>query len=117
MLERLARVQPVPDAGRHGEDAEPSYRYHSLFADFLRAQLAREQPDDLLRLHLAAAGWYESVGRPVPAIDHAHRGRRLSACAALLAAQRASASWSKGRMRLLGALVRRIPEASCASIR
>jgi len=55
------------------EGSTDLYRYHSLFADFLRNQLARELPDDLARLHLAASGWYESQGRPVPAIDHATR--------------------------------------------
>ena len=31
--------------------------------------VARYSPDELARLHLAASGWYESQGRPVPAID------------------------------------------------
>ena len=79
---------------------EREWRYHSLFADFLRTQLLREQPDELARLHLAASGWYESQGRAVPAIDHAIEGGDLPHATALLA-QHASAFLAQGRMRLL----------------
>jgi len=76
------------------------WRYHSLFADFLRAQLAREQPDAMARLHLAASGWYESQGRPVPAIDHAIEGGDAPHAIHLLAGQ-AMGFLEQGRMRLL----------------
>eukprot|EP01031_Cornospumella_fuschlensis_P008926 gene8926-10974_t len=33
-----------------------TWRYHSLFADYLRAQLERERPDEVARLHLAPGG-------------------------------------------------------------
>ncbi len=81
-------------------EAEREWRYHSLFADFLRAQLVREQPDALARLHLAASGWYESQGRPVPAIDHAIEGGDAPHAIALLA-QHAMGFLEQGRMRLL----------------
>ena len=80
--------------------AEREWRYHSLFADFLRAQLVREQPDALARLHLAASGWYEGQGRPVPAIDHAIEGGDAPHAIHLLASQ-AMAFLEQGRMRLL----------------
>lgn len=47
------------------------YRYNSLFADFLRSQLEKQYPDDIPKLHLKAAKWFESAGRPVRAIEHA----------------------------------------------
>jgi len=47
------------------------YRYNSLFADFLRSQLAKQYPDEIPKLHLKAAKWFESAGRPVRAIEHA----------------------------------------------
>ncbi|MEK8049400.1 LuxR C-terminal-related transcriptional regulator [Ideonella sp. DXS22W] len=97
MLERLEAANlfltPI------GEDAG-SFRYHSMFADFLRAQLAREHPDELARLHLAASGWYEAQGRPVPAIDHAIDGGDHPHALTLLA-QHATAFLEQGRMRLL----------------
>jgi LuxR family transcriptional regulator, maltose regulon positive regulatory protein len=76
------------------------FRYHSLFADFLRAQLIKEQPEQLTRLHLAAAGWYESEGRPVPAIDHAIEGGDHPYALNLLQ-QQAESLLEQGRMRLL----------------
>ena len=33
----------------------PAYRYHTLFAEFLRAQLNQERPDRVVELHLKAA--------------------------------------------------------------
>ena len=91
--------------------AEPEWRYHSLFADFLRAQLARERPDELARLHLAASGWYESQGRPVPAIDHAIEGGDAPLAIELLAAH-ALTFLDQGRMRLLARWFAALPAAA-----
>ena len=77
-----------------------TYRYHSLFAEFLRAQLSREHPGELLRLHLAASGWYESEGRPVPAIDHAMEGGDYPYALTILDGC-AQGFLEQGRMRLL----------------
>lgn len=109
MLERLQAsslfLLPVETAGD-----EPNYRFHSLFANFLRAQLAREHPDALLRLHLAASGWYESVGRPVPAIDHAIEGGDFPHAITLLA-QNAQRFLEQGRIRLLARWFASMPPA------
>lgn len=77
-----------------------AYRYHSLFAAFLRDQLLREAPDEFLRLHRAASEWYEAQGRPVPAIDHALEARDFGSAMRLLA-QHAEDLLEQGRMRLL----------------
>jgi LuxR family maltose regulon positive regulatory protein len=76
------------------------YRYHSMFARFLQAQLSREAPSELHRLHRAAADWYESQQRPVPAIDHAVDGGDLQHAVRMLA-QHAGTLLAAGRMRLL----------------
>ncbi|MCL1960630.1 MAG: LuxR C-terminal-related transcriptional regulator [Desulfovibrionaceae bacterium] len=89
-------------------DAAETWRYHSLFADFLRAQLTREQPEELARLHLAASGWYESQGRPVPAIDHAIEGGDHPHALALLE-QHAEQFLEQGRMRMLARWFAAIP--------
>ena len=47
------------------------WRYHHLFADLLRARLAREQPERLPELHRAAAAWCEQHGLVDDAIRHA----------------------------------------------
>jgi LuxR family maltose regulon positive regulatory protein len=89
---------------------ERAWRYHSLFADFLRAQLAREQPHELARLHLAASGWYEAVDRPVPAIDHAIEGGDMPHALHLLS-RHALEFLAQGRMRLLGRWFSAMPAA------
>lgn len=97
MLERLAAAHLFLAPTETGAQ---SWRYHSLFADFLRAQLAREQPDRLAQLHLAASGWYESQQRPVPAIEHALEGGDPPHALHLLE-RHAEDLLAQGRMRLL----------------
>lgn len=106
ILERLAAsnlfLTPVSGDG-------DAWRYHSLFADFLRAQLAREMPGEPARLHLAASGWYESHGRPVPAIDHAIEGGDHPHALNLLD-HHAAQFLEEGRMRMLARWFSAIPE-------
>jgi LuxR family maltose regulon positive regulatory protein len=68
MLERLERenlfVVPL-------DDERVWYRYHHLFADFLKSRLMRERPESAGELHLRASGWYEDNGRLAEAIGHA----------------------------------------------
>lgn len=87
-----------------------TWRYHSLFADYLRAQLERERPDEVARLHLAASGWYESQERPVPAIDHAIEGGDFPYAMQLLEAS-AEDFLEQGRMRLLWRWFTTLPPA------
>ncbi|MET3497827.1 LuxR C-terminal-related transcriptional regulator [Variovorax boronicumulans] len=105
MLEQLAAANlfltPVSGDGR-------AWRYHSLFADFLRAQLARELPGEIARLHLAASGWYESQDRPVPAIDHAIEGGDHPHALTLLDSY-AGQFLEQGRMRMLARWFAAIP--------
>jgi LuxR family maltose regulon positive regulatory protein len=77
-----------------------TYRYHALFADYLRSQLELEYPGESERLHLAASGWYESQARPAPAIDHAIEGGDYPHALTLLA-RHAVDFLNQGRMRLL----------------
>ena len=104
-------------AGRAGDAREwpelpewPEWRYHSLFADFLRQRLAQQMPEDMARLHLAASGWYEAQGRPVPAIDHAIEGGDLPHAVDLLA-RHAISFLEQGRMRLLSRWFDALPAA------
>jgi LuxR family transcriptional regulator, maltose regulon positive regulatory protein len=52
---------------RNGE----SYRHHALFADMLRAELRRSEPDLEPVLHRRASLWYASRGETHAAIRHA----------------------------------------------
>jgi LuxR family maltose regulon positive regulatory protein len=68
LLERLERsnlfLVPLDDERRW-------FRYHHLFADALRAQLAAGHPDRLPTLHLAAAHWFAAHDALTGAIPHA----------------------------------------------
>jgi LuxR family maltose regulon positive regulatory protein len=96
------------------EGEERTYRYHSLFAGFLRAQLAREMPEEGIGLHRAASRWYEAHGRPVPAIDHALEGGNYEHAVELLSAHGESLL-EGGRMRLLARWFSMIPPAHIRS--
>ena len=68
MLERVERgnLFLVPlDAARRW------WRYHHLFADFLRDRLHREQPDRVAALHHRAAAWSQAHGLADDAVRHA----------------------------------------------
>ncbi len=47
------------------------FRYHQLFADLLRLELRRAEPDSVPKLHHAAAEWYAEHGFVIDAIKHA----------------------------------------------
>ena len=48
------------------------YRYHHLFRDVLRAELARREPDTIPELHRRAADRFEEAGMLEEAFMHAH---------------------------------------------
>ena len=97
MLGKLERANLflTPIAG-----TERRYRYHSLFAAFLRTQLMREMGDDVARLHRAAARWYESQQRPIPAVDHALEAGDFEHAVTLID-RHAEPLLAQGRLRLL----------------
>jgi LuxR family maltose regulon positive regulatory protein len=76
------------------------YRYHNMFAEFLRVELARQMPDQLPRIHRSAARWFEAQRRPVPAIEHALAAQDLHFALSLLV-RHAQALLDQGRVRLL----------------
>jgi hypothetical protein len=49
-------VQPV-------DHRSTAYRYHRLFAELLRAQLATDEPEHIAELHRRAANWFAARGR------------------------------------------------------
>src|SRR5439155_8664887 len=89
MLERLeaANLFVVPlDDQRHW------YRYHHLFADFLRHRLRRACPDQVAVLHRRAAGWHEQAGLLHEAVGHALAGADVER-AARRVGQAAGSRW------------------------
>ena len=47
------------------------FRYHRLFAQVLRSQLARTEPEMVPALHERASAWNQAAGLPAEAIKHA----------------------------------------------
>jgi LuxR family transcriptional regulator, maltose regulon positive regulatory protein len=47
------------------------FRYHQLFADLLRLELRRTEPNERIALHAAAAEWLAGHGHPVEAVRQA----------------------------------------------
>jgi LuxR family maltose regulon positive regulatory protein len=61
------------------------YRYHQLFADFLRNRLAQTiTEEERFDLHLRASRWFESAGYIEDAVRHAIAGQRWERAAELL---------------------------------
>ncbi len=53
------------------DDNRQWFRYHRLFADFLRGELVRRHPRDVPVLHHRAAEWYVARDMPEQAFPHA----------------------------------------------
>lgn len=91
------------------ENQTRAFRYHSLFADYLRRELTQRMPQEIERLHRAAAAWFEAQARPIPAIDHALEADDHAYGLSLLE-QHAEDFLQRGRMRLLARWFAVIPQ-------
>lgn len=76
------------------------FRYHPLFADFLRAHLDQQYPGLSAKLYRRAAFWYLEQKRPVQAIDYAIASGDQELVLQLLE-QHAVSLFLHGRVRLL----------------
>jgi LuxR family maltose regulon positive regulatory protein len=56
------------------DDRREWYRYHRLFADFLREELRRHQAGEIGELHQRAAAWYLEHDAPEQAFEHGLAG-------------------------------------------
>jgi LuxR family maltose regulon positive regulatory protein len=61
------------------------YRYHRLFAQLLRSQLARAEPGIIPALHRRASEWHRQAGSPLEAIGHALAGGDVEGAVDLIA--------------------------------
>jgi LuxR family transcriptional regulator, maltose regulon positive regulatory protein len=60
------------------------YRYHHLFAQLLRLELAEREPDLMPVLHRRAADWYRDAGGVEAAVHHAAAAGDFAEAAALI---------------------------------
>jgi LuxR family maltose regulon positive regulatory protein len=69
----------VPLAG-----GAPSYRFHGVLSEYLRAELELREPGVQRELHRRAAAWFEGAGRREVAIEHALAGADEATAARLV---------------------------------
>ncbi|MFE3227132.1 protein kinase [Nocardia sp. NPDC059228] len=91
------------------------FRYHALFADFLRERLIRQYPGLLEELHLTAAQWFEAHDLLTEAVDHLLAADEPQRACRLVAAH-AGQLIEQSRMGTLLGLVAKLPGSLTASI-
>ncbi|MEG1626434.1 LuxR C-terminal-related transcriptional regulator [Pseudomonas sp.] len=84
------------------------FRYHSLFASYLKDALNRQFPGRAVTLHHAAAQWYFEAERPIPGIEHLLQAGATAEAASRLAIY-AGQLMAEARSRLLLSWLDRIP--------
>jgi LuxR family maltose regulon positive regulatory protein len=101
----------LEDANAFVESLDPErawFRYHHLFADFLRLELRRMLPDQVPVLHQRAAEWFIRQGQVVDAIRHTQAAGDWADAARLLADHSFSLTLD-GQAQTMQALVRAFP--------
>jgi LuxR family maltose regulon positive regulatory protein len=89
------------------DDERRWYRYHHLFAEYLRSLL---NPEEAIALNKQAAAWYEANGLPVEAVQYALNSADIEFAADVI--ERALAKetiWSGGNLSLLSAWLEALP--------
>jgi LuxR family maltose regulon positive regulatory protein len=66
------------------DDDRTWYRYHQLFAEFLRSRLRAGPPEEVCALYDRASEWHERNGFPAEAVRYAIDGNRFDRAARLL---------------------------------
>ncbi|MGC9467258.1 MAG: LuxR C-terminal-related transcriptional regulator [Anaerolineae bacterium] len=86
------------------------YRYHHLFLEFLRAQLAKELAEDqIAELHRRASGWYSVHDALSEAIDHALLAGAYTTASDLIK-QTLKDAFHRSELRTLLSWIERLPE-------
>ena len=101
----------LEDANAFVESLDPGrtwFRYHHLFADFLRLELRRTLPVDVPALHRQAAEWFIRQGQVAEAVRHTQASGAWADAARLLADQSFSLMLD-GQAQTIQALLRAFP--------
>lgn len=76
------------------------YRYHRLFRELLRAELARREPDVVEQIQVRAAAWCEANGQPEAAIRYAQDAGDVDRAVRLIAGQ-SLVAYADGRLETI----------------
>jgi LuxR family transcriptional regulator, maltose regulon positive regulatory protein len=101
----------LEDANAFVESLDPGrawFRYHHLFADLLRLELRRTQPEEVPELHRRAAEWFTRHGEVAEAVRHTQAAGDWQGAARLLADHSFSLTLD-GRAQTMQALLRAFP--------
>jgi LuxR family maltose regulon positive regulatory protein len=101
----------LEEANAFVESLDPGrtwFRYHHLFADFLRLELRRRLSGQVPVLHLRAAGWFTVHGQVAEAVRHTQAAGDWPGAARLLADQSFSLTLD-GQAQTMQALLRAFP--------
>lgn len=89
------------------------YRYHHLFTDFLRDQLARERPELMPQLYGRASQWFARENSAAEAVSYALKAEDFDRAAALVEEHALNMLW-RGEMPRLDEWIRRLPDSDVA---
>ena len=92
------------------DDNRVWFRYHSFFADFLKAELQHRHPDELIQLHQRAARWYLAHNLPEQAFQHALEGQEIAIVSKIFE-NHIQAKQNGGEFRLVKNWLDSLPEA------
>jgi ATP/maltotriose-dependent transcriptional regulator MalT len=84
------------------------FRYHPLFADFLRHRLEHDHPERTQRLHRKAASWFADHGHLNEAVNHALAGGD-PALAVALVEQGETGLFEQSKMTTLLEILKKLP--------
>jgi LuxR family maltose regulon positive regulatory protein len=90
------------------------FRYHQLFADLLRLELRRTQPELIPQLHDAAASWHAEHGYVVEAVRHAQAAENWQYAGQLLGEHALSLALD-GRWATVDALLAAFPHRAASN--
>jgi LuxR family maltose regulon positive regulatory protein len=93
------------------DDRREWYRYHHLFAQLLRLELADREPELVVALHRRAAAWHRQAGNLDEAVGHASAAGEFAQAAALIA-QHWLTYWRRGQRATVARWLDKLPDAA-----
>ncbi len=94
---------------RRTDDDPEWFRYHQMFAAFLRRRLERDNPDRLKHLHCTASDWFADRGYLSNAVDHALAAGEATRAVDLVEQNRTIGPVNQARMTSLLAMIEKLP--------